>query len=104
MAHDASVCGIAANALSVSGNQNECSMASARSNSFCAAGLHEVLNSTLPSFSLFASSSCPYTPDTGKNNADATSAAMMFGFMVSSLTGEESTPLEEKGGNRGRNV
>ena len=38
-------------ALTVSGKKNECSIPNARSNSFCASGVHEVLNSTLPSFS-----------------------------------------------------
>src|SRR5712691_5774039 len=76
MAHDASVCGMAENALMVSGNQNECSMARARSNSFCAAGLHDVLNSTLPSFS--PGSSCAKATV----KVSATSAATSFVFMV----------------------
>src|SRR6266511_6359839 len=45
-----SVAGIAMKALTVSGKKNECSMASARSNCFCASGEHEVLKCTRPSF------------------------------------------------------
>src|SRR2546422_1732508 len=51
MAQLGSVCGIDENALIVSGKKKECSVASARSNCFCASGEHEVLNSTRPSFS-----------------------------------------------------
>src|SRR5689334_10672258 len=46
-----SVSGIAVNALTVSGKKKECSMASARSNCFCASGEQDVLNTTRPSFS-----------------------------------------------------
>src|SRR4029077_7765001 len=46
-----STSGIAENVLIVSGKKNECSMASARSNCFCASGEHEVLNSTRPNLS-----------------------------------------------------
>src|SRR5262245_32314806 len=51
MAHFGSVVGIALNAFTVSGKKKECSMASARSKSFCASGVHEVLKCTRPSFS-----------------------------------------------------
>src|SRR5438874_299820 len=51
MAQLGSVSGIAENALTVSGKKNEWSMASARSNCFCASGEHEVLKTTRPSFS-----------------------------------------------------
>src|SRR2546425_7592878 len=51
MAQLGSVCGIDENALIVSGKKKEWSVASARSNCFCASGEHEVLNSTRPSFS-----------------------------------------------------
>src|SRR5258708_37329711 len=59
MAQDGSVSGIDENVLIVSGKKNECSIARARSNCFCASGEHDVLNSTRPSFSprAFASSS-----------------------------------------------
>src|SRR5712664_1017377 len=59
MAQAGSVSGVAENALIVSGKKNECCMASARSNCFCASGEHDVLKSTRPSFSprAFASSS-----------------------------------------------
>src|SRR6267378_3689017 len=59
MAQDGSVSGIAENVLIVSGKKNECSIARARSNCFCASGEHDVLKSTRPSFSprAFASSS-----------------------------------------------
>jgi hypothetical protein len=51
MAHFGSVVGMAVKAFMVSGKKKECSMASARSNSFCASGVHEVLKCTRPSFS-----------------------------------------------------
>src|SRR5215813_8869602 len=51
MAQLGSVVGIAVKAFTVSGKKNECSIASARSNSFCASGEHEVLKCTRPSFS-----------------------------------------------------
>src|SRR5712692_7201684 len=51
MAQLGSVSGIAENALIVSGKKNEWSMASARSNCFCASGEHDVLKTTRPSFS-----------------------------------------------------
>src|SRR2546426_6166733 len=59
MAQLGSVAGIAVKAFTVSGKKNECCMASARSNCFCASGVHDVLKSTPPSFSprAFASSS-----------------------------------------------
>src|SRR6267378_340222 len=59
MAQDGSVSGIAENVLIVSGKKNECSIARARSNCFCASSEHDVLKSTRPSFSprAFASSS-----------------------------------------------
>src|SRR6266511_1343681 len=98
MAQPGSVCGIAENALMVSGKSNECSSASARSNSLCAAGLHEVLNSTLPSFS--PGSSCAKAA----LNVNAKSAATSFVFMVPSGEGENFTPGREKDGNRGRSV
>src|SRR6266545_7228511 len=51
MAQLGSVAGIAVKAFTVSGKKNECSIASARSNCFCASGEHEVLKRTWPSFS-----------------------------------------------------
>src|SRR6266851_124424 len=82
MAHPGSVCGIAVNALTVSWNQNECSIPSARSNSFCASGVHEVLNSTWPSFSFFCwASSWPSAAADANANSDATTAEMSLGFM-----------------------
>src|SRR6266446_5926585 len=51
MAQPGSISVTLVKALTVSGKKNECSIPSARSNSFCASGVHEVLNSTLPSFS-----------------------------------------------------
>src|ERR1700675_405641 len=90
MAHDASVCGIAENALVVSGNQNECSMARGRSNSFCAAGLQEVLNSTLPSFS--PGSSCAKAAV----KVSANSAAMNFIFMAFLPYGRKVYPAGRK--------
>src|SRR2546426_3166714 len=59
-----SVCGIAEKVLIVSGKKNECCIASARSNCFCASGEQEVLNSTRPSFSddRVAASSAPQAP------------------------------------------
>src|SRR5260221_9677825 len=82
MAHPGSVCGIAVNALIVSGNQHECSIPSARSNSFCASGVQEVLNSTWPSFSFFCwASSWPSAAADANTNSDATIAEMSLGFM-----------------------
>jgi hypothetical protein len=51
MAQFGSVAGIAVKAFTVSGKKNECNIASARSNCFCASGEHEVLKCTRPSFS-----------------------------------------------------
>src|SRR5215510_90050 len=88
MAQVASVVGIAVKAFTVSGKKNECSMASARSNSFCAAGEHEVLKCTRPSFSglpvRFAGSLSAHTDATKLK--DTTSA-------VRNLTGLPMTPL-----------
>src|SRR5262245_10898921 len=88
MAQLGSVVGIAVNAFTVSGKKNECSMASAPSNSFCAAGEHEVLKCTRPSFSglpvRFAGSLSAHTDATKLK--DTTSA-------VRNLTGLLMTPL-----------
>src|SRR2546421_5427739 len=83
MAQPGSVCGMAAKAFTVSGNQNECSMASARSNCFCASGLQEVLNSTRPTPLPFAckSSLCASTLKLANANTDATNATMDLRFM-----------------------
>src|SRR5205814_5751420 len=51
MAQFGSVVGIAVKAFTVSGKKNECSIASARSNCFCASGVHDVLKSTRPKVS-----------------------------------------------------
>src|SRR6266851_4140051 len=73
---------MAANDFSVSGKSNECSSASARSNSFCACGLHEVLNSTLPKPSFLAcASSSASAPKVANPNKDATSEAISLGFI-----------------------
>src|SRR5258706_13234689 len=90
MAQVGSVCGIALNARMVSGKWNECRLASAVSNSACACGLHEVLNSTLPSFAFLAAGSSPWasTPAAEKANTDATSAAMVFGVMAGPSQGD----------------
>src|SRR6185436_13848390 len=62
MAQLGSVCGMALNAFTVSGKKNECCMASARSNCFCASAEHEVLKSTRPS--------CSGAPVRGSLSAD----------------------------------
>jgi len=70
--------------LIVSGKSNECRRASATSNSFCACGLHEVLNSTDPSLSFLVFGSSPWasTPVAAKANSEATITAMRFGVMA----------------------
>src|SRR5262249_16780996 len=54
MGEEGSGWGIGEKVLIVSGKKKECSMASARSNCFCASGEQDVLNTTRPSFSLRA--------------------------------------------------
>src|SRR6185295_9435323 len=87
MAQDGSVCGIALKALIVSGKSKECSRASAISNSFCACGLHEVLNSTCPNFCCLDFGSSPWasTPVAATANSEAARTATRFGFMTVSL-------------------
>src|SRR5712692_5365268 len=69
---------MAANDFSVSGKSNECSCASARSNSFCACGLHEVLNSTLPKPSFLACASSASAPDVVNAKSDRTASSPGF--------------------------
>src|SRR6266513_3177451 len=70
---------MAANDFSVSGKSNECSCASARSNSFCACGLHEVLNSTLPKLSFLAcASSSASAADVVNAKSDRTASSLGF--------------------------
>src|SRR5215813_7963261 len=73
-----SVSGMAENAFTVSGKKNECSMASARSNCFCASAEHDVLKSTRPSFSgvVVRGSASAHTDPT--RTSDATSAVTEF--------------------------
>src|SRR5216684_8886830 len=92
---------MAANDFSVSGKSNECSCASARSNSFCACGLHEVLNSTLPKPSFLAcASSSASTPKLANPNKDATSEAISLGFIGRSPSPEDEVSLRRNEGIR----
>src|ERR1043166_4188853 len=86
MAQLGSVCGIAENALIVSGKKKECSVASARSNCFCASGEHEVLNSTRPSFSALelgvAVTSAPHAAAASDRATIVTSRMLRRCFMI----------------------
>src|SRR5438093_9833524 len=53
IAHDGSVTATSVKALTDSSYQNECSIATARTNCWLAAGLHETGKTTVPSFSPF---------------------------------------------------
>src|SRR5919198_857260 len=83
MAQDGSVSGMAEKALMVSGKKNECCIASARSNCFCASGEHDVLNSTRPSFSddWVAASSAPQAPAV-KNRATTVAVRTLSAYLI----------------------
>src|SRR2546423_6206404 len=95
MAQLGSSCGMAENSVTVCGNENECSMARARSNLACASALHEVLNMTLPnSRSRWARvSSCAAAADENANK-DATTGTMRVDFMPNppQVAGGQCTP------------
>src|SRR6266404_9727850 len=87
MAQDGSVSGIDENVLIVSGKKNECSIARARSNCFCASGEHDVLNSTRPSFSprAFASSSRAEAAVVEKTSIRPRTSAKILWWLMSCL-------------------
>src|SRR2546426_671493 len=87
MAQPGSVSGIAENALIVSGKKNECCMASARSNCFCASGVHDVLKSTPPSFSprAFAPSSWADAAVVTKTSTRPRTSARILWWLMSCL-------------------
>src|SRR5260221_1586528 len=84
MAQSGSVCGMAVNAFTVWGKWNECSIARARSNCFCASGVHVVWNRTLPSLPPLTevrASSWARAKRGGNAAASARSRAERFAFM-----------------------
>src|SRR5262249_8507204 len=86
MAQPGSVSGIAENVLIVSGKKNECSMARARSNCFCASGEHEVWKSTRPSFSAFPEAGLVSAqPDMTSKSDTAAVTKLTPSFMASLL-------------------
>src|SRR5207245_436447 len=89
MAQLGSVSGIAVKAFTVSGKKNECNMASARSNCFCASGEHEVLKCTRPSFSgspaRLAGSASAHTDATRVRDATSAVRKLTKWLMSSSL-------------------
>src|SRR6266851_8843857 len=87
MAQLGSVSGIAENVLIVSGKKNECNIASARSNCFCASGEHEVLKSTRPSCSGFlrvAGSASAHT-DATRYSAEISATRMLKAMLMTVL-------------------
>src|SRR3989442_11587125 len=78
MAHDGSVTVTSVNALVASSYQNECNIATARSNCWLAAGLHDTGKLTVPSFSCGAPFSCAPDGTPGSN----TTARIMRREMV----------------------
>src|ERR1043166_3681413 len=81
MAQDGSCAATAANAFTVSGKKNECSIATARLNCACAAALHETGKLTSPSFSSCArAAGCPSTTTRAEVNSthDRRMRAMAF--------------------------
>src|SRR2546430_875814 len=75
IAQSGSACAMAANALADSRYQKECRSATARSNGFCTAALHETGNRTCPIFSV---SSAATAAATTAAITTATSSALPF--------------------------